>query len=1004
MNLVDLGQFTRVGVQQALNSLVKLITGVEFRSKVSGNDTSPNYLESKVVSGNGVNAVVENEGANEDLRLDVNPDADGSIAVGAGGVAVGVLATDAQHGVRGGDTQHAVATPFLAGFMSASDKAKLDWLGSIERVLVVGLSGQVDYTDVKSAVDAATLGGATAATPWLIWVSPGTYNEDPITIQDGIVLVAQDSSAFVVANNPAADLFTCNGGYVEGLHLSGVTDAARCLVRCGTADTLTIWERLAVGRCSNGCIVENGANLILRRPQIVINGPNASVTTGFTCLASSQLAISGGIMVATAASLPFYAPNNPIQTCVYVSGGRADIDGAAFRIAYNDLTSTAVLADEGALVSMLSCGMDGCAIGVQVGASGANTAFLIHGGLWSNNNVNGHCASSTGTIQVMAASDVIGFTTVAGGRLAGVVQNTTTKQTLLVGVTDYLYLGTDKELALGEYFHEFGSTGLSYGGDVTDAGGLFVNVDAGAGYCSRMAPDHDIEHQEWDAFLGVALTANSTNYVHYDPVTHTVISTVAPPGPAEILLSTAITDGVGIRFLHKTRNVIYQPSTTLHNYLLTTRRIAWTSGLATAVGSGPLKLDVNAGTWYVATELISAAGGADVTFSYFYGAGGATEVPGQTDLSNTQYDNAGVLAAMTPGWYRADTVVITSDNRISIFYGTAEYALQTDAESTTNRAPIPDFLSPTGCYTALVVVQQGGAIASIVDIRPNPNAATAGGGGAATNDHSALLNLGADDHIQYLLVNGTRAMSGNLDMGGNDVDNVGLVDGVDVSAHASRHNPGGADALATAIPVAIQVGAAPSEGAGAAYAKDTHQHGIGVGAPSSVGTSNQTGTASTVSASDHVHDHGAQIEPTHHAVATGANNGFMSATDKTKLDLLAAASASDAAGSVNTASLVDVLMSGMTQTPVAGTYEVWFGADVSNNTANQSVYANIYVGGVKVAASERPFFRGPVAARGCLTCLARVTVTGVEAIEGRWRVSGGTGDALGRQLHVVRVQ
>lgn len=40
----------------------------------------------------------------------------------------GGLSTDAQHGARGGGTQHAVATAAAAGFMPAADKAKLDAL------------------------------------------------------------------------------------------------------------------------------------------------------------------------------------------------------------------------------------------------------------------------------------------------------------------------------------------------------------------------------------------------------------------------------------------------------------------------------------------------------------------------------------------------------------------------------------------------------------------------------------------------------------------------------------------------------------------------------------------------------------------------------------------------------------------------------------------------------------------------------------------------------------
>jgi len=62
--------------------------------------------------------------------LDVGANADGSITVNANDIQVGILATDAQHGARGGGTQHDVATGAVAGFMSAADKATIDTLGT----------------------------------------------------------------------------------------------------------------------------------------------------------------------------------------------------------------------------------------------------------------------------------------------------------------------------------------------------------------------------------------------------------------------------------------------------------------------------------------------------------------------------------------------------------------------------------------------------------------------------------------------------------------------------------------------------------------------------------------------------------------------------------------------------------------------------------------------------------------------------------------------------------
>jgi hypothetical protein len=56
------------------------------------------------------------------------------------------------------------------------------------------------------------------------------------------------------------------------------------------------------------------------------------------------------------------------------------------------------------------------------------------------------------------------------------------------------------------------------------------------------------------------------------------------------------------------------------------------------------------------------------------------------------------------------------------------------------------------------------------------------------------------------------------------------------------------------------------------------------GAPVAVGAANAAGAASTMSRSDHGHAHGDQGGGSLHATATPATAGFMSATDKEKLD------------------------------------------------------------------------------------------------------------------------
>jgi len=85
-----------------------------------------------------------------------------------------------------------------------------------------------------------------------------------------------------------------------------------------------------------------------------------------------------------------------------------------------------------------------------------------------------------------------------------------------------------------------------------------------------------------------------------------------------------------------------------------------------------------------------------------------------------------------------------------------------------------------------------------VDIRATGAGGSGGGGGAPIADHSALVNLGADDHLQYLRTDGTRTLTGDM-----TVTDTKTIDGVDISVHATtanaHHNPITLDANADTV-------------------------------------------------------------------------------------------------------------------------------------------------------------------------------------------------------------
>lgn len=109
-----------------------------------------------------------------DRTFDVVANADGSIVVNTNDVQVGVLASDAQHGTRGGGTLHSAATGGTAGFMSSTDKTKLDSFSPETSYFLV--DGSRDITggfDVAVASPTVTIGDGTGTPMFVLDKSAG---------------------------------------------------------------------------------------------------------------------------------------------------------------------------------------------------------------------------------------------------------------------------------------------------------------------------------------------------------------------------------------------------------------------------------------------------------------------------------------------------------------------------------------------------------------------------------------------------------------------------------------------------------------------------------------------------------------------------------------------------------------------------------------------------------------------------------------------------------------
>ena len=117
-----------------------------------------------------------------------------------------------------------------------------------------------------------------------------------------------------------------------------------------------------------------------------------------------------------------------------------------------------------------------------------------------------------------------------------------------------------------------------------------------------------------------------------------------------------------------------------------------------------------------------------------------------------------------------------------------------------------------------------------------------------------------------------------------------------------------------------------------------------------------------------------------------------------------------ATNNITTTSATNVLMTGMTLTPAAGSYLVLFSASVFDGNDDSTITTSIYAGGTLQSGSEtqtEPNVSGGISNPNSTTMSATtfsiVTVNGSLAIEGRWRRSAGTAGASYRHLKAIRI-
>ena len=319
--------------------------------------------------------------------------------------------------------------------------------------------------------------------------------------------------------------------------------------------------------------------------------------------------------------------------------------------------------------------------------------------------------------------------------------------------------------------------GVMEGGIITTGSGFGITVASGFGYV-RDAVDATV-YKRIDWVNGnLTLTANSNNYIYITSAEVLTSAGSIPNNETNIILGRVVTNDTTVEFIDQTPYNGEHMSNKLSTFNREALGPVYAAGSTVTEDVTPFTLDVTAGTYFFSENEFNPAGTSSINLNQYYPSASVWGRYTSSIVPSSQYASASALVSMSAGYYTKHTLYGVGDGvdeKYFLVINSNQYSTLVEAENA-NLPSIPSYFNDGVVPLAAVYVQSGSAnITQIQDIRPIIGFRAAGVN--ASSVHGNLLGLNADDHTQYLLVNGGRAMAGNLSLGGNDITNVGTMFG-----------------------------------------------------------------------------------------------------------------------------------------------------------------------------------------------------------------------------------
>ena len=699
------------------------------------------------------------------------------------------------------------ATNFTGGLSANTISATTYFnLPKLQNVVTVAKSGG-DFTSIKSAVDSIT--DSSSNNRYVIRVAPGNYMEDTIDLQgkEFISIVGFDIlEVLVIANNPSQTIFNLgNNNELSFMTISGATSGIA--IYCYDSDGFSLVHKISIYDCDTNVYVRsNTSNTNFYGEYMDFNG---SYTYGTRVL--SEAGNTAYANIENYYNFPI-GSNPTIANSVQGSGATLSVfvgDGIGNGVS----GSTNYQLSDYASLNTISTTADNWDYGVRVLNVGGPSRFDIDSLSIVNSIVYDLSIEHPGT-----------FGTFGGGSA------THTKINNLSDSVYWAFLDTldgefevtrkisvtfdkDTHTDASTLIFKGGTMGLMTGGTISVVSGLTVNVSSGFGYLQKTTSEGVYMRVDWVG-SNLILPQNINYYLYFNENEILSTSGTRPDSVNNIVLGRVVTNSSTVSFIDESPMNADHTSNRFGSLFREALGPIYAFGSIVTQGTTPFTLNVSSGEYYYSTNEYQPTGGSGLTFNQYYRNGsGGWIISATTLVNNTQFDNNGTLSGLTSSAYTKHTLYLVGDGvneKYFLVLGQNQYQTLVETENALLPEP-PSYFTDSVTQLANIYIRQGlSGITQIEDIRPVIGFKA--GGVNASSLHANLLGLTSDDHKQYLLVDGSRAMSNNLDMGGNAIVSAGTINGVTIQSHASRHKNGGADEISTDIPGPSEIPKADTSG------------------------------------------------------------------------------------------------------------------------------------------------------------------------------------------------